>query len=351
MIPARRPTPRGPRPSRRGAPAWRATLAVALSVTVSAAAWAPAARAAPPTGSPAPRGARTAVTPARALARARVCRAALDYPCTERELAAARAGLSALPADSQRDVLALSAEVALAQGRREAADDHLDALLALDPTFEPPLDAWPPAWRARLDAARARAPDRLPPTLTVHLPVAARPGEPVTVEVVAEDASGVSGVSLWLARDAPSPVGATGGPRSADEQARSPRETKLATTDGKTWRGTIAGGAVRGPALRLWVTAWDQRGNGPARWGSPEAPKTLPVVAPPKPPGPDEGGAPGATPKAERGTPLVDRWWFWAAIGAGLAATATGTYLLVRPEGEPRGGTANVDVELTWPSL
>lgn len=332
--------------------------AVAAYLAACLTAGAPTAAAAPAPEPPPPAkgagGAAAAPKAARALARARVCRAALDYPCAERELAAARAGLAALAADGQREVLALSAEVALAQGKVTAADGHLDALLAVAPTFAPSRDAWPPAWRARLEAARRRAPDRAPPALTVHLPVAARPGEPLPVSVVAEDPSGVAGVSVWLATT-PGPLsGSTGRAGDAPDHANGPHEPpgggaehKLATTDGVTWRGTLPGVEVRGRALRVWVTAWDLRGNGPARWGSPEAPKVLPLAAPPGALA-TSPGAPGDRPES---TPLVERWWFWAAIGAGVAATAAGTYLLVRPDGASQGGTANVGVELAWPAL
>ena len=336
-------------------------MAVGACVAACLTSWGPPAAAAPAPEPPPPaKGAgRAAAAPkaARALARARVCRAALDYPCAERELAAARAGFAALAADGQREVLALSAEVALAQGKVTAADGHLDALLAVAPTFAPSRDAWPPAWRARLEAARRRAPDRAHPALTVHLPVADRPGEPLPVSVVAEDPSGVAGVSVWLATSQEPISGSAVGPDDAPTRPHGSHgppgptadgeEHKLATTDGVTWRGTLPGVEVRGRALRVWVTAWDLRGNGPARWGSPEAPKVLPLAAPPGALA-TSPGAPGDRPES---TPLVERWWFWAAIGAGVAATAAGTYLLVRPDGASQGGTANVGVELAWPAL
>ena len=37
-------------------------------------------------------------------------------------------------------------------------------------------------------------------------------------------------------------------------------------------------------------------------------------------------------------TPVTARWWFWASIGAGVAAASVTTYMLLTERGPDRGG-------------
>ena len=238
------------------------------------------------------------IPPSGRIDRARVCMAALDYGCAETELSAARQALAALPLDQKRTVPRLSAETALAANREPDARAHLQQLLKADPRFRPSATEWPAPWRSLLEELRAALPDTEPPRLEVRLPVVASAGEPVTITVIATDKSGVGGVTLFVG------------------DMRAP----MTTTDGRHWTATIVAGHVRAPELLLWVEAVDQQGNGPARWGSAEAPKTLAVDAPPQ----EES--------------VATRWWFWTTIGGvallGAAAGVT-AWALTRDEPGP----------------
>jgi hypothetical protein len=270
-----------------------------------------------PAPSPAPR----MLGASERLERARVCQAALDFPCAERELAAVRAALASLAAGEQREALQRSAEVALAAERPDDARAHLATLLALAPDFAPGAEAWPPQWRALLDEVRRAAPDRLGPTVVeVRLPVAAPPGRPLEVAVIATDPSGVGRVVLFVGGEPPLAI-------------------VCATEDGRRWVGAVPAERVTGRALRLWAEAHDVGGRGPTRWGSPEAPHVLPVAAPEPPP-------------ALAGeTPWYQTWWFWTAVGVGVAAAAGVTaWALTGPEDGAAGPvTGSLALDPQWP--
>lgn len=224
------------------------------------------------------RGAHAAPPPAEDLRaeldRARVCWAALDPECAESALQSVRAHLADLPPEQQIEALRLSAEVALSSEQAIEAHDHLLALLALDPRFAPP--AWPGPWLEALARARAAAPDRLPPELTVTVPAEVRPKTNVAIEVRAHDPGGVARCELVLA-----------------DGTRVP----LLSADGVVFRGELPKARVRAPELLVHIEASDRAGN-LARWPTVAAHRiavTAPIVKDP---------------------PLTSRWWFWTAIGA-----------------------------------
>lgn len=264
--------------------------------------------------------AQETISAAQRLTRAEICYEEYNFACARDELAHARAALATLTESQRISALRLSAETALAMRDSTAAHTHLLALLEAQPRFSPPGKAWPKPWLKALAAARAAAPDRLPPTLQVALPVGPVPaGKALPIEVRATDRSGVAGVTLFLVDRRP---------------------LALTTTDGRTWRTTIPADQVVPPEVLLWAESMDQRQNGPARWGSARAPKRIEVAAEVK-----DGG-------------LVTKWWFWTAIGGAVAvATATGitVWLLTRdedtpssPEG-PGSQTGGTNVRLKWP--
>ncbi len=244
-----------------------------------------------------------------ALARARVCYEALDFECVEQYGQLAITGDPAGRVEAAR----LLAQSALATDKVDLADKRLAALLALKPDFEP--KAWPKAWIARLEAARAAAPDRQPPELTVRIPLTAAPKTAFDVVAITKDKSGVAGVKLF--------VGGQQGPIA------------MATTDGTTWRATVPASAVVGDAVGLWVEATDRLGNGPARFGTWAKPRLVQLETP----GGDDS--------------LTSQWWFWTAIGGAVAvAAATGVTVwaltqkddAIAPPLTPPGETGNLKV-------
>ena len=255
------------------------------------------------------------------LVRARLCMAALDYDCAREELALARAAADELGGAERQEALRMSAETALALELPREAERHLVDLLAVAPDFAPPPGAWPPAWREALDRARSLVPDTRPPRLVVEAPARVEVGREAAFRVQAEDRSGVAGVALLVRL----PAGAgTGAVRFA-----------MTTTDGRTWLGRVPAELVHGDALAVWIEASDRVGNGPARWGSPEAPQRLPVVRPlPEP------------------TPLLETWWLWTAIGVGaavVAGVAVGAYYLSEPDRREPASPPRAAIELVWP--
>ena len=212
------------------------------------------------------------VGPRAALERARVCWAALDPDCAEGGLGEARAGIEGLDPDEQREVLRLSAEVALSTERSGDAERWLLELLARDPRFSP--TGWPDPWLAVLERARKVAPDRLPPILAVTVASETPSGRPLEVVVRADDPSGVARCELVI-----------GASRVA-----------LLAADGLTFRGDVARDRVKPPELAFHVEAVDRAGN-VARW--PESGEQRVIVTPPP-----------------ASTPITRQWWFWTAIGA-----------------------------------
>ncbi len=261
------------------------------------------------------------VSPEGRLERARVCLAALDLECASREAEALATQVQGLDPKARQEALRVISEVRLATGRKAEALQSLVSLLDLAPDWSPPEGAWPPAWLEVLDQARRLAPDRLPPAIHGLEWDPPTPGRPLTVRVLAEDPSGVGGVSVHRAIPGSAPV-------------------SLATTDGRTWTGILPPEWVEPPEVRLYVEARDTLGNGPSRLGSPDAPRTVPVPWPPAPPS----------------RPVLEQWWFWTAVGLGAAAFGAGIYAMIR-QASSESSTAssvpnrgNVRVEVLWPS-
>ncbi|MCC6622121.1 MAG: hypothetical protein IT385_12735 [Deltaproteobacteria bacterium] len=235
-------------------------------------------------------------TPMPPLERARLCWAALDAECAEAALVEARAGLAALAPGERLAVLVMSAEVALSADRGDAAREHLRAALEIEPRLAP---AWPEAWLATLAEVRRTMPDRLPPTIRLELPDSLPPKRPALVRVHVDDPSGVSRVVVRV-----------GG-----------RELVCATTDGLLWQVEVPREMVKIPDLTVEAVAADRLGNEASERA---VVAVVPPIAPPT-----------------RDPPVTSRWWFWTAIGVGVAAIATTVALVV--DGGAGEGSAAVD--------
>ncbi|MFO0747507.1 MAG: hypothetical protein U1F43_17850 [Myxococcota bacterium] len=221
--------------------------------------------------------------PGPALERARLCWAAVDADCAEAALVEVRKALDQLPAAEAQDALRLSAEVALSSDRPADARSHIQAALERDPRWAP---AWPPAWLAVVDEVRKILPDRLPPELEPDLPPTATPKKALRVFVHARDPSGVASVTVTAGADT----------------------FVCLTADGELWQVELPREMVKMPDLSLTIVAVDRAGNAATLT------RVVPVALPPKPP--------------EVATPVTSRWWFWVAVGAGVAAVTTGVVLL-----------------------
>jgi len=230
------------------------------------------------------------------LDRARVCWAALDPECAEAALLEVRARASELAPQLKIEALRLSAEVALATDRTGDAQMHLLALLELEPRFLPA--AWPGPWLNALGRARAAAPDRLPPELSVTLPAEVRPKSSVAIEVHAHDPGGIARCELVLADST---------------------RIVLVSADGVVFRGEIPTAVVRVPEVLVRIEVSDRAGN-LASWPAQGAHRL--VVSPPP---------------VVKAPPLTSRWWFWTAIGAVVIGATVG---LVMALGGDSGGTS-----------
>lgn len=266
--------------------------------------------------------------PAACIDRARSCLAALDFACAEAELAAARDDVAGLPDDVKVQLLALSAQTALATGRQADGARHLRALLDLAPAFEPAPGAWPASWHAELARAREAMPDRAAPDVELERPADATAGSPCRVTARVSDRSGVGEVALVVAREA-------GG-----EPVRVP----MTTTDGRTWSAEVPAPVLLPPGIAFAVEAFDLKGNGPARAPAGGGLARVPVrPAPPPPP-------PPPPPKP----PLVRQWWLWTIVGGVVVAGAATTAYFLWPRDSGNGSSApgpgHVNVGFEWSS-
>lgn len=228
------------------------------------------------------------------LGRARVCWAALDPECAEEALVTVRAHLAELSPTERLEALRLSAEVALATERTADAHQFLLVVLELDPRFAP--SGWSSDWLDALDAARRDAPDRLPPELAVIVPAEVKSKTPVTLEVHADDPSGIASCQAELASGV---------------------RLTLMTADGRVFRGEIPGKEARPPELTFFVEASDRAGN-VTRWPANATYHRVVVNEPPEP----------------ASTPIIEQWWFWTTIGVVVAGT---TAALVLTLGDDEG--------------
>ena len=222
------------------------------------------------------------------LEEATACMGVADFPCAEAALRDARAALASAPDPVRHDVLELSAELAVKLDHREEAREHLAALRALDPDFDPGK-RWAPAWRELLEEVRATMPDRAAPTVEITPPLPVAAGDPVEVRALIEDRSAVTSAVL-VAGELRMPMTHIGGPE---------------------WVGRVLGEHVRAPFVVIAVEATDRWGNGPTR-----TEVTIPVAAAP-PPADVAADAPE----------FYETWWFWTAVGAVVAGITVGAAL------------------------
>lgn len=244
--------------------------------------------------------------PGDALERARVCWAALDSECAGEALGEARSSLDERAPDEQLEVLRLSAELELSGGQDAAARPHIEAALTRQPAWAP---AWPEAWRAVLEDVRKTMPDRLPPTIVVEAPTSVPPKKAVRLMIIARDPSGIASVVVAV----------------GDE-----RYTAM-TADGERWSIEVPKAMVKLPDLMLTIVVHDRANN------RADHSHVIPVVLPPKPADP----------------PITSRWWFWTAIGAGVAALTATAIVLASDGDEPVSGpgVGGIDILPKTPGL
>ncbi|MCA1826322.1 MAG: hypothetical protein ABR567_17110 [Myxococcales bacterium] len=164
----------------------------------------------------------------------------------------------------------------------EIDEETRKALESMSPATGPadagvPVQQPPPATAVQEPAGPV---DSEPPTLT-HTPVTtAKKGKPLTITAHATDASGVFGPVLYLRKK---------GMPAADYIPM--RMTPSRTGTPGDYSLEIPPALVSVDALEYYIEAWDNVGNGPARYGQPDAPIGIKVeeekkvvVAPPTPP-------------------------------------------------------------------
>ena len=232
------------------------------------------------------------------LVRARICMEEVDLECADVEIEAALASEASLSLEERRAAWRLRAELHLARGRESDAVRAFQALLRIQPGFQPDLKAYPPAWRLALERARDTMEDVFPPALSHTPPRTAAPEEPLVLTAEVRDAGGMGTVVAAV----------TGGP-----------DVALTSMDGVHWNGVVPATAVREPSVRYSLVAMDRAGNGPVRSG----PHEVPVLD---------------------ARPITHKAWFWVTIGvgtAGLAALVTVLALTAdtsEAAAPPRGG-------------
>jgi hypothetical protein len=246
-----------------------------------------------------------------------VCLAAGDYDCAAQSLKALQETVPNADESLRFQYWRLKAELALTLGNGES-ETALRELLSLRPDWAPDPKTWPPKWSEALELARRKLPDTEGPELAVKPPLMIHENQPLRLEAIASDKSGVGRVEVIIS-------------------GREERRLRMVTSDNETWSAILPAEWVTAPRLALWVEAFDRRGNGPTFWGRKTAPKTFQVIekaviAPPE------------------GPPLWKKWWFWTVIGAGLTATAVTTYLLTGTnDSEIDPIYSTLEVNLTWP--
>ncbi len=251
--------------------------------------------------------AQSAVTPEQHLNRARTCYGVLDFTCADQALAQARAGLGGLSQELKEETWRLSAEVALSEGRTEAALIHLVALLTASPRFAPRPGAWPPVWLQALEDARQRVPDQRPPNVRLWAPEGPiTAGTPLLIRAQIEDQTGVDRAELLL------PSG----------------RLTMTSTGGPIYTALLGAGAVQAPGLRLAVRAMDLYG----RVGY--SPEVFVII--------NEIPIPTAGASVEAGGPA---WWVWAVAGVVVVAGAL-TVALVATSGDD---LEPVQGKIEWP--
>lgn len=217
----------------------------------------------------------------------------------------------------------------LVLGRMEDARQAFRQLLAIQPDFALGME-FSPEHRAFLEEVRVqwegegrpgwRPPEtRLPPVALQHdLPAQARPGQTLELTVRTEDPAGRTERVVVAYRTAGS--------------GEFTRARALPRADGSLL-ATIPGDTIEPPVVEYYFEALDGSGTVVAQMGSASIPLRVPV------PGEEEGG-------------VLTAWWFWTAIGVGVAAAvAIPVAILMTGEDVGGGEPATVTIVLCDPSV
>jgi tetratricopeptide (TPR) repeat protein len=216
----------------------------------------------------------------------------------------------------------------LVLGRTDDAPQAFRQLLAIEPEFALDPAVFSPDHRQFLEGVRAQwiaegRPGYVPPEQRLRpaeidheLPAQATRGESLEVFVTVLDPD-VRVRNVVLAYR---PQGETAFVRLD------------AAPSGGGFRATIPGDAVAPPVIEYYFEALDAAGNVAGRRGDARVPLRVPV------PGEEEGG-------------ILTKWWFWTAIGVGVAASIAIPVALTVGGEETPGGPASVTVVFCDPSV
>ncbi len=150
------------------------------------------------------------------------------------------------------------------------------------------------------------ATDTTPPRITHTPPPNVPPGQPLTIEAVIEDPSGVFDPTLYY--------------RTSAEG----KFTPLGMHPGEGAKFVAIVPPLKGGELQYYVEAYDNQGNGPARTGTPTYPHRARVGGPAVAGTTGETGNPDEIPGVE--THAKHGPWSYAAGGAGVVSVLVGAF-------------------------
>lgn len=260
------------------------------------------------------------------LAAARQAIEALEYPEAVNALEALLRRGGASPGTVAR-AYELLATAAASSGEEAQAVWAYERLLALEPSWQPPVEL-SPRLAAALGRARGNLGDDVALSVRLARPARAAAGRPLTVTLVADrDTLGlVRGVRV---RHRPA-----GGRAFSQVTVRGAPPVEVVVPSSAT---------TGGRAVELWAAALDDHGNEVAWVARPSAPVPIPLGAAPS--GTARGAGSGRQARADE-PGLLGRWWFWTGVAVVVAGAAVAGIVLSQPEPDCPAERACFDVRV-----